>query len=584
MKRKLIFFVKWKLNIFAKLVLTLAFVITPLFVVSLKMNGLGEQSVKSEISKSLMANMEIYINNLEMDISKIIQIMPEYVNDDDLLKLSLTGLDINNFDRTIAINNLQKKMTLLKGSSIYIKDVNIYLPLIGRTLSTNRVIDSIDQNEYEALYSYSQKPGSPIFQWNERLFLTMAYPTPPLPGRNGPMFLISVELSKPIIEKTLQQFSDYEGSGALLLSGECAVYSAKHHSIIADILHLDLNAISDSVNILKVGNSRYWLAKKSSSVLKTVLIAFVPENQLIGPLTTYRTWFWILSIIAVIVVLLISYSIYRLIHKPLNKLVRAFRYLENGVFDHPVKYYGKDEFQYLFFQYNSTIKKLKILIEEVYEHKIHAQRSELKQLQAQINPHFLYNSFFILEELVGIEDYGTLNRLTHHLGDYFQFLARAEQDEVPLELEVRHARAYAEIQTVRFSERIRIEFNELSELYRSLRVPRLIIQPLIENAFEHGLEDKSDNGLLKVMFMADEERLCISIEDNGKGLDEDELLRINRLLSGDRNEDQVMQSTGLVNIHRRLRLKYGAHSGLFVERGSSGGFKVTIQVPLGEGA
>src|SRR5690606_13977204 len=98
------------------------------------------------------------------------------------------------------------------------------------------------------------------------------------------------------------------------------------------------------------------------------------------------------------------------------------------------------------------------LIHQVYEQQLRAQSSELKQLQSQINPHFLYNTYFILYRLAKLNDNESIARFSHYLGDYFQYITRNASEDIPLEMEFKHAMTYAEIENIRFNNRIQVHF------------------------------------------------------------------------------------------------------------------------------
>jgi two-component system sensor histidine kinase YesM len=145
--------------------------------------------------------------------------------------------------------------------------------------------------------------------------------------------------------------------------------------------------------------------------------------------------------------------------------------------------------------------------------------------------------------------------------------------------EVEHARTYCEIQRMRFSSRIRIEFGPLPESFVDLQVPRLILQPIIENAFEHGLESKEADGLLRISFQTDSPgTLDVFIEDNGDTLADQELQQLQSALD---DRSNAIETTGLVNIHRRIQLKFGAGSGLRARRGDLGGMEIRIRLQTG---
>ncbi|MOA17245.1 Sensor histidine kinase YpdA [compost metagenome] len=222
---------------------------------------------------------------------------------------------------------------------------------------------------------------------------------------------------------------------------------------------------------------------------------------------------------------------------------------------------------------------MKSLIDQVYKQRILTQKAELKQLQSQINPHFLYNSFFILNTMTRLRDYDQVERFANQLGEYYQFVTRNQSDEVPLAREVQHARVYTEIQEMRFVNRVSVSFGDLPEDWGHVMVPRLILQPLIENAFEHGLEKKSKDGQLDVRFEREGRIVRLIVEDNGEWIDNEGIDRMNRSL--ETLEDG--EKTALINIHQRIRLKFGPDSGLAVTRSDSGGVKATVTIEIHEG-
>jgi two-component system, sensor histidine kinase YesM len=308
------------------------------------------------------------------------------------------------------------------------------------------------------------------------------------------------------------------------------------------------------------------------------LARYILENDIYQSLNGYKIWYWMLSGVSLIIILLYSASTYRFIHKPLALLVKAFRSIEKGDLEVNINHNHNDEFRYIYQRFNIMVDNLNLLIDQVYKQKILAQHAELKQLQSQINPHFLYNTFFVLLSIAKSGDNESVIYFLQRLGSYFQFITRNTVDEVPLHKEVEHAQIYTDIQVMRFSNRIHAEFDNLPEEYRNITVPRLIIQPIIENAFLHGLEDKINNGMISVSFLKCKNSLQIIIEDNGENLSNDDLENMGKTLS----EEYSGEITAIVNIHRRLRLKNGSESGLAFFRGELGGLKTVISIVLQE--
>jgi two-component system sensor histidine kinase YesM len=231
-----------------------------------------------------------------------------------------------------------------------------------------------------------------------------------------------------------------------------------------------------------------------------------------------------------------------------------------------------DEFNYLYQRFNAMVQNLNKLIEQVYKQKILAQHAELKQLQAQINPHFLYNTYYVLYSMAKAEDNENVIYFLKLLGNYFQYITRISSDFVPLFDEAEHARTYTEIQMLRFTNRVLVEFGEVPPAWHKVQVPRLIIQPIIENTFKYVLEDKSECSL-RISFTAMENHMSVVIEDNGDGMADEQFAKMNTMLSDQAYDGEI---TALLNIHRRLQLRYGDSSGMKIARSELGGLKVEL--------
>lgn len=161
---------------------------------------------------------------------------------------------------------------------------------------------------------------------------------------------------------------------------------------------------------------------------------------------------------------------------------------------------------------------------------------------------------------------------TDQLAKYFQFITRNSRDTVPLENEVAHARNYAMLQLARFSDRVTVNFGELPNSIKALSVPRLIIQPIVENAFVHGLENVIEGGILKVSFLDEPEQIVVLVEDNGED-GEDAMKKLSALLADTQDEQEI---SGILNVHRRLQYKYGPESGIKVSPSDLGGVKIEL--------
>lgn len=578
--------VVWKSSIFTRLLLTFLLILLLIYVFAISFYKWGEYTVRNELLNSMKSQVSFFLNGIQNEVYNIKRLQYDFINDDDLNRLANAPDLVSDLDKMMAILRLQKHLNTVKSSSMYIQDVCLYIPSINRMISakggSKQTIDEIQKDEFNKLRVIPDDSDSQIIYWDNRLLLSVIYPFPDFKSDQDPSFIIEIELSGNSIRKSLDDLFGQDGNGYLLFNpGNKAVLAGNSEAevilSIEDYINQEINKGKDGIGFIEINKKSYLVTYDTSKYLNMILVRFITEDQVVKPLKKYQIWFWIFTFVVFLIVILYSFSTYRFIHKPLLRLIRYFRKVENGDFSVSIEHKHKDEFRYLYIGFNAMVDNLNKLIDQVYKQKIHAQRAELKQLQSQISPHFLYNSFFILNSMSRIGDYVNLEIFTEQLGEYFQFITRSAADEVPLFKEVNHARVYTEIQAMRFSNRIKVKFDDLPEEYGHIMVPRLIIQPIIENAFEHGLEKMMENGILSVCFKKVASNLHITIDDNGGGLTDTDLKILTDSLV---NEGNGLETTGIINIHRRLQIKFGPSSGLSFIKNESGGLKVIISISI----
>ncbi|WP_308636469.1 sensor histidine kinase [Paenibacillus silvisoli] len=568
--------------IFIKIMLSFFVVVLPMFAIGLALNLKGAASVREEITTMLQTKVRYDMNTLEAELDRMIGLQYEMVVDNDLLYLSVADTVLSENERRTAILNLQRKLLMIRNSSNFIRSASAYIPLINRTIASDQLLDDLDRRTFDGLVTSDRRKRGEIVEWNDRLFIVKRQPD--LSQGSDPIALLSLELSRTAIASELTRFSGNYDGGMVLLGNslDWRIDQGAGEKLPAALegAFEQLMKGSEGIATVEADGRRYIVAQQPSGRLDVTLLQFIPEAEVLGPLKQYRIWLWVLAALALVVILLYSYWMHRLIHKPFKNMIVAFRLLERGNLDLDIKHRSNDEFRFLYVQFNKMVRRLEASIQDGYVLKYRAQKAELKQLQSQINPHFLYNSFFTLGRMIKLQDYDNLMPFANHLGEYFRFITRDTKEEIPLEDEVSFSRSFAEIQNIRFHNRIQAEFGQLPEAAKGVTVPRLIIQPLIENAYKHGVEGRPGGGKVAIGFRLDREQVIVSVEDNGQGIDGDSIARLERAL-GDRSEG--LESTGMINVHRRLQLKYGEDAGLRLSGGAGGGLRVELVIPYQRG-
>lgn len=573
---------KARFPIFYKLMFIMLVIITPLYAISLYQNENNVQTVKRDMIQTAQTNLNFYGYSLSKEIEHIVNLQQEIANDNELAMISIALPVFDVETRRQMIIRLQKDLSKLKYSSSLIKEVTVYLPLINYQISTEQV-DSFVENEITNSFLLDRELIQyPLLYVNNRIFINNI--TPDLFYRANANFIISVEISETSLKAYLQKIAANRNGEAAIMqsSGEWGISSQSGPGTLLNSYQKYKRSNGQSQLQSKqtqqsfhIGGESLLVLEEQFKYLNISVLYIVPEKIFFSDLKSFRYWVLGLSLISAILIFFVSYYIYRLIHTPLHKLVFAFRDLEKGNMETRLAGKRNDEFMFLYQHFNTMVERLGRSVVEVYEQKIHVQQAEMKQLQAQINPHFLYNSFFILSNMAKKEDFENIVRFTKFMGKYFKYITRNSIQSVTLAEEIKHAQVYAMIQSYRFQERIQVHFDDLPPAYTDLTVPGLIVQPILENAYHYALEQLTSDGHLWVRFEEINQGLLIIVEDNGRFADAELAEKINASLA---SVNVQKEATGLQNVHRRLQIQFGSRAGLEVKVRQGGGLGIEIKL------
>lgn len=318
-------------------------------------------------------------------------------------------------------------------------------------------------------------------------------------------------------------------------------------------LCLDGRAFSIGVNFRQAAN----VLGESASYLMRIVFAFLLISLLVNILCI-AIWF-------------------RQVYIPLRQLlIEAFGETEAGNLGYRISTRTDTPFASIFASYNHMMERMEKYVEKELQQQILVSRANLKQLQAQINPHFLYNSYYTLYRLIKRGDRENSMRMANYLGQFFQYVTRNAEDEKKLKDEVAHARTYAQIQRIRFGDMLDVRISDPDEAIAEVYVPRLILQPLLENAFKYVYDTQAeDTMVLSVSFCVRSASDFDILVENSGSIGEDVLRNLQTRIE---SIDDGVETTALINIHRRLKLFFGPASGLCLSRSSLGGLCVCMHI------
>ena len=572
----------WSQTILGRSILfSLAMLLLTLVVAGL-VTDTSQKALRDEIVNRNTAQAEAVVEQLALSLGKTMDIQREMLYDTDLNRLGVAPGYYSSSQRIMAMLRAVERMRVLTSSSPLIDQSFFMAPSIGKTITADGV-ETMDEAGFERFSGLCGGQQTAFAEQDGRFYILMAYPIySSYLKENGPSYLLGVKLNQKAITELLSSHLSQKEEAVYLFSEDGKVISRTSENIrIAENTLFEAAKTQTAYDTAAEGGLRCLVscARSAAPANMLTLVSVEPYDQVFSVLNRQGALFVALIVLLIAAALGYMAHMWRAIHKPLNKLADAFQQVEKGDFSVRIHHDRADDFAYIYKQFNSMNGRLSDLIEQMYMQTIRIQRAELKQLQSQINPHFLYNNLFMIRSLAQLGDTATIETLTSEMGEYFRYVTRSGQPDVPLSAEVEHARNYAMIQDMRFSSRIRLRFPPLPEDMKDIIVPKLILQPLLENAYQHGLKETTANGLIGVRFEKTGGDAAILVEDNGQSLTDEALANLTESLE---NPD-VQETTGLINIHRRLRLRFGAPYGLSFSRGGSGGLLVKMLIPAKEG-
>ncbi|SFT06667.1 sensor histidine kinase [Paenibacillus sp. BC26] len=324
---------------------------------------------------------------------------------------------------------------------------------------------------------------------------------------------------------------------------------------------------------VKLGGQRSEVFHYSLDATGWQVIETIPKSELTKRLGALNLFIFVCIAICLLFGIVFTFIQNRTIVRPLKSLAKEMGKVKNGIFDVRLEARGQDEIGIVSATFVSMIHQIRELIDKVYKSQIQEKEAELKSLQSQINPHFLYNTLDSIRWLaVRNRDYEVGEQL-EALSDLFRHMLHRGQEVITIGEELEHLENYMSIQQKRFGDKIAFRL-EVPEQIRERQTLKLLLQPLVENAIFHGLEPKMGKGTVKLSIREGDGKLFYVVEDDGVGMVLDD---IKPLLDA---PDDRHRGFALKNVKDRLRLQFGPEFDLHIESKPGQGTRVSFETPI----
>lgn len=310
--------------------------------------------------------------------------------------------------------------------------------------------------------------------------------------------------------------------------------------------------------------------------LEGQVIARIHRGSLFEQLLSARTTVYIAIAICAVVMIVMGAWFSRRLAAPIRELIRQMTVVESGNLDTQVTVNSNDEMGRLAHGFNRMVERLRIYIDEAYVAQIKQKQTELNALKSQIRPHYLYNTLEVIRMNAVDKEAGEVADMILALSDQLKYVIDYGEDRVSLGSELAHLHNYFYIISVRYENRYMLQQDIPPEIDLSWPVLKLSLQPIVENAVQHGLRQKG-RGTVGITVERREDRLAVTVYDDGIGMSRETLSQIQRNLE---DPGAPSKNVGLKNVHERIRTSFGEEYGLTVSSREHIGTSVTLVFPV----
>ncbi|MNC19293.1 Sensor histidine kinase YpdA [compost metagenome] len=407
------------------------------------------------------------------------------------------------------------------------------------------------------------------------------------PNTNRPLGVVKIDLKLDVFRQIVSNVKFEDMGSLLVVNGQNELFFKENGEGQPLGQYEELLGAADMPNAstsrrMMLGGYSYLVISDYSAYSDIKMVSFIPVRSLMKETNELRNMTLLIGIICLTLAgALATYSSYRL-NRPLAALKNKMRLVEQGDFKQRVQVETEDEIGQLSRNFNRMVERIDRLVEEVYVIGLREKEAELAALQSQINPHFIYNTLESINMLAIRRESELVSDMVTALGRLLRYTVGHDRRTVRLGDELETALAYVKIQQLRYGERLRILFDVEPNLLHQT-VPKLLLQPMIENAIYHGIGDSEQGGTIWINAVSFEDVLLLTVRDDGRGMPEAEMEKLRdsvALSSLSAAQEREGHGVALRNIHQRLALMYGDAFEFHVDGSPGAGTAFTIAIPL----
>lgn len=565
---------------FSGVILAVTITITTLGNLSYKNSiNFSQNENTNQIIKQINNNIESYVNNTE-NIINYMSIDPrilKFLNDNKLENNDMEDEAYKSIYNFIKFNPEIAGIMIVNNNGGYISDV---MNKVSRDSLTTEEWYSKAYNDPENIHLFTKPIGrniDNIFRYSaDEVFSMSKAVIDSTTNEIKGIILIDIKLDaiKNIIENSKPGTA---GFIYIMDSNKDIVYTPVNN-IVYRIENKWLEDINNRIIIKNINGENYQLTKITSNYTNWETIGVFPESESLRVIK-YITYYSLgVAILALIIAQILVIIFTRSIVNPIQKLKKLMKRAQEG--DLTVSFNAKysDEIGELGSSFNNMVKEIDNLISLVQIEEKNKRIAEMNVLQAQIKPHFMYNTLDTIRWMAEEHNEEDIVEIIEAFTNLLRISLSKGKEIISVKEELSHVQSYLTIQKIRYEEKL--DYNiEFDENILNYKIIKLILQPLVENAIYHGIKEKRGNGKIIINGRVEDDSLYFIVQDDGKGMEKEVLDKINKtLINGNEKGNEI--GYGIFNVNARIKLIYGEEYGLTYKSIYGEGTIVELKHPI----
>lgn len=412
---------------------------------------------------------------------------------------------------------------------------------------------------------------------NDTLFLLKSIKNPDDLSKD--IGFLRINFRKSIIQDILDKISPLDDVFSFVINSDNKIIaSSRDLKDLYDNSSIDLelikNAAQLSNELTTFDDGKFYLQSAPIDKTDWYMVNVLSKSSILSTIKIQRNYLFIIVVLTSIMAIILAAYFVKLINKRLFQVIDGMRQVPNGHLNKYIENDSSDEVGELIDNYNYMISKMSVLIDEQYKLGKEVKNAELKALQSQINPHFLYNTLDMINWMAHRNMNKEISIAVKNLAKFYKLSLNKGKDIVTIKDEVEHSKLYVNLQNMRYDNRITLT-TRLDENLMNCSIPKITFQPIIENSINHGILGRGmEKGSILISGYISQNNLIIQISDDGIGIEKEVL----PLILKENNLQTKGSGYGLKNINQRIKVLYGESYGLSFT--SNYGFGTTVEITL----